>query len=759
MIPISRQQVQLSIDPNTKSIKGLTRIFYSLSATSAQSVKFSLFAKEIQIHKIYIQKHSPIQFSYPNTRSQANMIGESLDNTRDFKELSEMQYVSWDYETELGGLLNFVVSEEVMRNKAEIAVYIEYSLTNPAGGIRFYESENNFMIVTDSLHETKRHWMPCIDSIHSRYPLELEIQIPKEYYAVASGELVGLVPGETTRAFQYSIHTYIDAIGFCVAPFDVILQDPTHSSITHFSFGRLQDLKYTVNNPYFSYGNIISYLTDTIGSPLPFKSHKVVFLPEVGDSLAFSGLSVLDIKLLIDGTLHEGLNKTAKELIKTCCFNWMGSTFRMMTWADYWMIVGLQDYLARSYIGDRQDRNLLRFDIMKKVKRYCYYVEKGIEARPLCSLYFSHPNELKLDTVYRLKAGLIFHMIESKVGKVHIKNVIQSFINPNCATHELIKTLKKHCKVSFKEFAKTWIYGTGAPLLQCKFSHNKKNNSLDLTIQQTPLLNSYLESVANKQFESLGNSNYEVPVRLNAMRFYNGPLSIIIYETDGFDIDSFQRVINVEGEHFYTQIPCKKRIRRPTNTKRREETEEEKLYRLMECPVLWVRVDPDFELLRKVDVIQSDFMWIEQMKKEREDVLAQYDAIKAAKRTTDYANVLNLLLEILENKNYYYRVRCRAAKTLAAISFPINAYKGLDYLIYYFKKKHYDHEMLKGNNFDSAEEYFVDKTVLQSLIKVNDMSLTHSYTRVKVNSSFVVEFIAELLRNNDNSANFYDDSH
>jgi Bromodomain len=502
---------------------------------------------------------------------------------------------------------------------------------------------------------------------------------------------------------------------------------------------------------------MIRGFSEKFSKPFPFKSHKVVFLPGIGDCLRFAGLSIIDEKFLLSDKIHEGLNKTIRELVSSACYNWLECLHKIVSWADYWLVYGLQEYFARSYIGEVIDLNELKFIIDKEVKVYCTYVEKGLDLRPLCNMFFINPNDLLTDPVFRLKSGLIFHMIESKVGKLHLRNVLQGFLSPQSTTSEFIKAFKKIYRISLKEFAKNWIYGTGAPLLQCKFSYNKRDNTLDFSLDQSPLFQSYLDSSANKQFPSLGNTNYQVPLRLNMMRFYTGPISIIIYETDGMEIESFKKDIEVNREHFKTSIQCKKKLKKPNNPKRREETEEEKFSKQNECPVLWVRVDPDFEILRKVEIAYTDFMWMEQLKKEKEDVLAQYEAILAARTSTDYTNVLNLLYEKLEDKQCFYRVRMKAAKSLSAISYPINAYKGLDYLIYYFKTKHFEKKLLKANDFSSRDEYFVDKTVLKSIIKVSDMSLTYNYARVRVNSSFVVEFLADVLKNNDNSCNTYDD--
>ena len=69
-------------------------------------------------------------------------------------------------------------------------------------------------------------------------------------------------------------------------------------------------------------------------------------------------------------------------------------------------------------------------------------------------MFFTNPNELQTDPVFALKSGLVFHMIESKVGKLHLRNVLQVFLSPKTTTSEFIKCFKKLYRISLKEFAK-----------------------------------------------------------------------------------------------------------------------------------------------------------------------------------------------------------------------------------------------------------------------------------------------------------------
>lgn len=767
MASIQKQETLLSIDFNTSCIKAITKLY--LKAQDA--CKFSLFCKQLTINKISLNS-SPLQYSYHQPSQQCQWLSYALNNTLETNDLMDTLWGLWDYEQQQNGYLSINLPRP-----GEFSVLIEYQIQNPVAGLRFLSYNSQQMLITESWHESKRFWMPCLDGIHHKYPLSIEFQVPNTHFVVSSGELSGTITENSSIFFQYSMNTYISSIGFCIIPSPIIIQDPSNLLVTHFTLTKKKELRYTIdsseystikNSSRFSYGKMMKSLTEKFGKVFPFGSQKVVFLPYVGDTLRFAGLSILDESLLLDEKVYEGVNKTIRELVAAASYNWLECLHRMASWEDYWLVLGLQEYLARDYIGEIGGLNELKFLIHKEVKLYCSYVERGLELHPLCSLFFTSPNELMTDPVFRLKSGLIFYMIEGKVGKNYLINVLQVFLSPLSSTSDFIKLFKKMYRKSLKEFAKNWIYGTGAPLLKFKFSYNKRDNTLDFTVDQTPIFQGYLNSSCNKQFSSLGNTNYSVPLRMNMMRFYSGPISLMIYETDGMEIEIDIKTIEVNKEHFKTQIPCKKKLKKPNNPKRREETEEEKNNREKECPVLWVRVDPDFEMLRKVEICYNDLMWMDQLKKEKDDVIAQYEAIMAACANSDiaaeqigidYTKMLNILYEKLEDKNCFYRVRMKAAKSLSAISYPINAYKGLNYLIYYFKTRHFDKKIIKPNDFSSRDEYFVDKTVIKSIIKVSDMSLTHNYSRIRVNSGFVVEFLADILKNNDNSTNFWDDSY
>lgn len=84
-----------------------------------------------------------------------------------------------------------------------------------------------------------------------------------------------------------------------------------------------------------------------------------------------------------------------------------------------------------------------------------------------------------------------------------------------------------------------------------------------------------------------------------------------------------------------------------------------------DSPLLWIRIDPDMAVLRKVELAQADFMWQYQLRYER-DVVAQEEAIVALEKFSTAASRL-ALTDILEQEQCFYKVRMQACFCLAKV--------------------------------------------------------------------------------------------
>ena len=80
-------------------------------------------------------------------------------------------------------------------------------------------------------------------------------------------------------------------------------------------------------------------------------------------------------------------------------------------------------------------------------------------------------------------------------------------------------------------------------------------------------------------------------------------------------------------------------------------------------PVLWIRVDPDMEFIRKVSIVQDKRNnWLFQLLREN-DIIGQ---IEAARRLHVYNEdlVYGILKTVAGSENYFYKVRREVLKSL-----------------------------------------------------------------------------------------------
>ena len=84
-----------------------------------------------------------------------------------------------------------------------------------------------------------------------------------------------------------------------------------------------------------------------------------------------------------------------------------------------------------------------------------------------------------------------------------------------------------------------------------------------------------------------------------------------------------------------------------------------------ECPILWIRIDPDLKIIRELQFEQADYNWQWELRYER-DVLSQLEALEALKRFPSQ-NTRETLGTVLDLSTCFYRVRTECAHVLTHV--------------------------------------------------------------------------------------------
>ncbi|VDK88724.1 unnamed protein product [Litomosoides sigmodontis] len=680
----------------------------------------------------------------------------------------------------------------LMDEQKVIKIGIDAKVVNPKHGIHFVcsfsddgtlESGAHVYTYRSSALSSTRHWLPCMDTPDQLCLWRIEATVDLIFTVVCSGELFDT---EYTADLQEKIYHYqllvptsAINIGFAVGCFTPVVH-PDMPEITSFALPSLYPL---VRHTTATIDRVFEYFEELLSCRFPFSSYKQVFVYQIPDDVtAYTGLSMLSLTLLYHKKILDVVQITRQCLAYAVAQQFFGCFVTSTCWLDIWLVSSL----ARSVTGMFVERffgfseNL--FQINKTLNSVSDYETRWgkIILRPSNTnykasfiscmlksslagkylllifqqyLHFDPRNPYTCSPLYAdalfKKGHLVMRMLNQRLGKEPFLQVIQKILSVamqasqqqkepahwqhmTVSTESFFRTVSSVTGQELPTFLEQWIHNGGHAKFWVQYAFNRKRNMIELEVKQEPSTNSGRQS-------------------------YVGPLIVVVQELDG----SFTHTVQIDSNHSKHDLQCHSKGRRQKKKKIPLSTGEELEIDLAnmdpDSPVLWIRIDPDLLLLRKVSIQQPVYQWEYMLKYER-DVLAQLQALDIFQRFPS-PHARAILIEAIETETFFYRVRCRAAYILAEVVNKLpETWLGPPALMILFKKffgcKSAPH-IPKPNNFVATSAnlqlYFLMHAIPQALARLRSPS----------NSALseVHQFLIGLVKYNDNTVNRYSDDH
>lgn len=639
------------------------------------------------------------------------------------------------YLSDDGELSVWVPDQIIARKEEKLIIRIYYELRKPKGGIHFVQPhpkaypERFPHMYTDNEPNGARMWFPCIDNLTEHSTYEMEYTVDPDLLVVSSGDLIEQVLDEnqSKKTFYYKIGmpTAAHTISLVVGTFEIFV-DPNRHNVTHFCLpGRYRELTSSVS----FLPKAFNFYEEFLGFPFPLKSYKQIFVEEVSDYM-YSGATqtVFNTHLLHDETIIDQTYETRRILAMSLALQWFGNFISVKTWADSWIYYGIAGYLSNLFYRHIFGHNAYRLRIQKESEWVCAH-DNGV---PLYWNGYLHPLDIHTNEVFKRKAPLVMYMIEKRVNPEAFRKVLSNVVSPssegelldrNISTKKFLKMIRRLTGADLRPFADRWIYGRGCPDFSCGFWFNRKKHVIEFALKQN-------KSPAGR---------------------ISGSITLRAHELDGqYDHTlSFEDDLHSYEIHAHSRVKKLRKKKKGTANAQEERPEEEDpdSAKKNETPIQWVRIDPDVEYLRTISLKLPEYMWIFQLEGDI-DVIAQYEAVRGLAEHVHSFKALDVLNKVLNDGQIYYPIRLEAGKAMAK-----NSTTGLDMLFKFFKKEFFDAQgaQIRPNDFSDLESYFMQKGVAEVISNVKDNSGR--------TSPEVLEFLLDLLKNNDNSRNFYNDNY
>jgi len=623
-------------------------------------------------------------------------------------------------------------------------------------------------------HNSSRLWFPCLDSYGQPCTWLLEFTVESHSTVISCGNLLGTHYSQDKhyKTFRYELNVPTSApnIGFVAGQFDAWInpESTTNFPIKNYFLHGLDKLM----PPSCGFLNdCADFYEEFLTSRYPYSNYKQVFVDHAYESYqSYATMTICDTNLLCTKRIIDQAFETRSLLAKALAEQYFGCFISMSSWSAAWLTRGISHFVATQYQRKIFGNNEYRYNVQETMKKLIDYEQKfggivldessSIPNKSKNNFHFSlmHPHTIspQYDQAHKLKSFLVIRMLEDRIGRTLLLQVFNKILSLACNASQqpasvnmwgnmLLSTVnfeKAVFTVTGKDkeiasFLEHWIYQGGHAKFNASFSFDRKRNVVELNIKQ-------------QDTGSIG------------IRPYFGPITVTVQELDG----TFPHKLNIE-ENKTTPfaISCHSKSRRNKKKKIPLCTGEEvdmdlSMMDNQDSPVLWIRVDPDMQILRQVIFEQPDYNWQYQLKYER-DVTAQMDSLHVL---MDHPTIATrkTLIEIVEDERCFYVVRCAAALNLTkianvlAIATPtgcqgpqsmLNIYKRL------FGSSSCPH-IIKLNNFSltNLQSYFLQKTLPKALAGLR-------VPPHRICPPEVLKFLLDLFKFNDNSKNAFSDNY
>lgn len=625
-------------------------------------------------------------------------------------------------------------------------------------------------------HNSSRLWFPCLDSYGQLCTWLLEFTVESHLTVVSCGDLVGTYSSQDKRfkTFKYELNIPTSApnIGFVVGQFDTWKNPSSTDSNCPIKNYFLAGLDKLAEASCEFLSECVDFYEELLTFKFPYSNYKQVFVDQAYEPCqSYATMSICCTNLLHSKHIIDQTFETRSVLSDALAAQYFSCFITMSSWSAAWLTRGISTYMAAQYCRKVFGNNEYRFRVQETMKKLIEYEQKfggivldetsGVINKSKNTFHFStqspHTISPFFDDALKLKSFLVIRMLEDRIGKTLLiqvfnkilslaSNASQQPASVNMWGNMLLSTTNFDRAVftvtgkdkEIASFLEHWIYQGGHAKFNGSFAFDRKRNVVELHIRQP-------------ETNSIG------------IRPYFGPITVTVQELDG----TFPQKLNIE-ENKTTPfvITCHSKSRRNKKKKIPLCTGEEVDMDLSmmdnhDSPVLWIRIDPDMQILRQVVFEQPDYNWQYQLKYER-DVTAQLDALKVL---IDHPTITTrkTLMEIIEDERCFYRVRCTAALNLTkiandmAITTTSGGWQAPTSMINIYKRLFGSHScphIIRLNNFSptNLQSYFLQKTIPKALAGLR-------VPPHRICPPEVLKFLLDLFKYNDNSKNSFSDNY
>jgi aminopeptidase N len=386
-----------------------------------------------------------------------------------------------------GSTLRIPMAENVRTAKIRIA----YRAT-PTRGLYFLEPDEHVQdrprqVWTQGQDEDSRHWFPCHDKPHLKMTFELDVQVPRGWFALSNGALVKRDDKPNAKRWRYhwSMSEPLPSYLVTLVAGEFVEIDGGKAAGVPVTYLVPKGCEAEGKRTFRRTPEMIEHFGKLIGVPYPWNKYAQVVVSD----FIFGGMENTTATTMYEHILLDeraAIDITSDDIIAhELAHQWFGDYVTCRDWSHGWLNEGfatLFEHLDREHhLGEDE----MYFGLQDDFDAYLAEAHGRYRRAIVCQDYEA-PIEIFDRHLYQ-KAALVLFMLRRLLQdraffagvRVYLTRHARSIVE----TRDLMRAMEDVSGHALEQFFEQWVYRAGHPELEVKVEH--EDGVLTISVKQT----------------------------------------------------------------------------------------------------------------------------------------------------------------------------------------------------------------------------------------------------------------------------------
>jgi aminopeptidase N len=372
----------------------------------------------------------------------------------------------------------------------DISLSIRYK-GNPRRGMYFIAPDEAHpkkhpQVWTQGQDEDARYWFPCFDYPNQKATTEVIASVPKGWFALSNGSLVGKRDDGNHTIFHWKQDVPHVTYLVTLAAGEYVALEEKH--------GELQVVAYVPpgdeeagKRSFSQTKDMIALFESRTGQTYPYAKYAQI----VVEDFIFGGMENTSATTLTDLSLYDEATEqdhVADSLVAhELAHQWFGDLLTCRDWSHAWLNEGFATYSESLWEEHRRGIDEMHYYLYETAQGY-FSEDSGRYRRSIVSQRYEDPLDLFDRHLYE-KGGLVLHMLRYVLGEEPFWRSIHHYVKENAqknvTTQDLMKAIEQATGKNLEWFFDQWIFGAGHPEYETSYSWDAETKLASVSVKQT----------------------------------------------------------------------------------------------------------------------------------------------------------------------------------------------------------------------------------------------------------------------------------